>query len=88
MLTNAEPLIDVRFRAMGTDVHVAVVGAAANLLELAEQRIRELERRWSRFLDDSEISTLNHNPGRPVVVSADTFELVTRAVEAWRATGG
>ena len=88
MLTNADPLTEVRFRAMGTDVHVAVVGAAANLLELAERRIRELERRWSRFLETSEISTLNRNPGRPVVVSADTFELVTRAVAAWRATGG
>ena len=88
MLTKAEPLIETRFRAMGTDVHVAVVGGGPNLLQVAEQRIRDLERRWSRVLDTSEISALNGNPGRPVIVSADTFTLVARAVAAWHATGG
>ena len=88
MLTSAERLIETRFRAMGTDVHVVVVGAAPSLLHIAEDRIRELERRWSRFLDTSEISALNRSPGRPVIVSPDTFQLVTTAVTAWHATGG
>ncbi|MGK2930374.1 MAG: FAD:protein FMN transferase [Acidimicrobiales bacterium] len=88
MRTSVEPLIETRFRAMGTDVHVALVGGAPNLLHVAEQRVRDLEHRWSRFLDDSEISALNRNPGRPVVVSSDTFTLVTRAVAAWHATTG
>jgi thiamine biosynthesis lipoprotein len=81
-------LAETRFRAMGTEVHVALVGAGPDQLALAEERIRHLERRWSRFLDSSEISQLNRDPGRPVVVSADTFTLVARAVTAWHATGG
>jgi thiamine biosynthesis lipoprotein len=88
MVTTIEPLVEGRFRAMGTDVHVAVVGADHDLLHVAEQRIRDLERRWSRFLETSEISVLNRAAGRPVMVSADTFLLVTRAVTAWHATGG
>ncbi len=88
MLTAAGPLVESRFRAMGTEVHVAVVGSAPALLDVAEKRIRALERRWSRFLETSEISVLNRSAGRPVIVSADTFTLVARAVFAWDATGG
>lgn len=88
MLTSVEPLTETRFRAMGTDVHVALVGGTPDLVHLAEQRIHELELRWSRFLDTSEISCLNRALGRPVIVSADTFTLVSRAVTAWQATGG
>jgi thiamine biosynthesis lipoprotein len=88
MLTTTEPLLETRFRAMGTDVHITVAGSTVNLLHAAEQRIHDLERRWSRFLDTSETNALNHNQGLPVIVSADTFELVSRAVAAWQATGG
>ena len=88
MLMTTEPKSETRFRAMGTDVHVAAVGATSGLLGVAEERIRNLERRWSRFIDTSEVNALNHSQGRPVIVSDDTFELVTRAVTAWHATGG
>jgi thiamine biosynthesis lipoprotein len=88
MATAVEPVLETRFRAMGTDVHVAVVGATPNALRAAELRIADLERRWSRFLDTSEISALNRDQGRTVIVSGDTFELVARAVAAWEATGG
>ena len=88
MLTSVEPLTERHFRAMGTDVHVALVGGTPELLDVAEHRIHDLERRWSRFLDSSEITALNRNPGRPSIVSADTFMLVSRAVTAWDATGG
>src|SRR3954447_16916959 len=76
-----------RFRAMGTDCHVIVVGDDT-LLDVAQQRVDELERRWSRFIADSEISRLNAATGRPLAVSDDTRLLVERAVEAWRLTGG
>jgi thiamine biosynthesis lipoprotein len=87
-LVTSEPLLEARFRAMGTDVHIVVVGGDASLIRAGEDRIRELEQRWSRFLDSSEISALRRHAGRPVVVSADTFDLVTRAVAAWRETHG
>jgi thiamine biosynthesis lipoprotein len=73
---------------MGTEVHIVLVGADASLLDHATDRIAELERRWSRFLSDSEINALNRNAGRPVRVSAETRLLVERSVDAWRVTGG
>lgn len=74
------------FRAMGSDVHLIVVGGPG-LVDVAHRRIDELERRWSRFLADSEVSELTRRAGRAVVVSDDTVELVRRAIEAWRFTG-
>jgi thiamine biosynthesis lipoprotein len=73
---------------MGSDAHVIVVGGPIGLADSAQRRIDELERRWSRFLDDSEISNLNRKAGTFVEVSADTATLIQRAVDAWRLTGG
>lgn len=87
-MTGSDGLLERRFQAMGTDVHVLAHGGSPDLLDVAERRIRDLERRWSRFLDTSEISALNRSPGRVVVVSSDTFDLVARAVTAWQMTGG
>lgn len=81
--------VERRFRAMGTDVHVVVGGPhAARHAEEATGRIRDLERRWTRFDDGSEISRLNRAGGRPTAVSPETLDLVERAVTGWRATGG
>lgn len=78
-----------RFRAMGSDAHLIVAGPdAAALLRRGRRRIEELEQRWSRFRDDSEISELNRRAGEPVVVSEDTWALLTRAIDGWRVTGG
>ena len=85
---NPSTRLDRRFRAMGSDVHVVVVGGAVDTLDRAVERIEQLESRWSRFRPDSEVSTLNTNTGRPVAVSSDTRLLVGRAIEAWRLTGG
>jgi FAD:protein FMN transferase len=76
-----------RFRAMGTDAHILVIGGRADLIDQAAARVVQLEQRWSRFLPDSEVSQLNQHAGQPVTVSADTRLLVGRAVEAWRITG-
>ena len=76
-----------KFRAMGSDAHVIVVGGSGLALA-AERRIADLERRWSRFDARSEISALTRHAGSPVVVSAETRELVEHAVAAWRGTRG
>jgi FAD:protein FMN transferase len=76
------------FHAMGGEAHIQVVGGATGLLDAAEERVADLETRWSRFRKDSEISMLNAMPGFPVVVSPETFELVDKAVFAWKKTGG
>jgi FAD:protein FMN transferase len=77
-----------RFRAMGSDCHVVVVGGRGELLDLAARRIADLEQRWSRFLPASEVSMMNGLAGVETVVSWETFELVARAIDAWRDTGG
>jgi FAD:protein FMN transferase len=77
-----------RFRAMGSDAHLVVVGGADHLLDDAQQRIEDLEQRWSRFIDSSEICELNRRAGEDVTVSVETALLVERAIEAWRLTGG
>jgi FAD:protein FMN transferase len=79
---------ETRVRAMGTDAHVIVAGGSPRLLARAGARLDDLEARWSRFLPDSELSRVNDAAGRPVIVASVTFELITRAVEAWRLTGG
>jgi FAD:protein FMN transferase len=73
---------------MGTGVHVLVVDARPGVLEHAQRRIEELERRWSRFIPDSEISRANAAAGEPLQVSSETLLLVRRAIDGWRATGG
>lgn len=74
---------------MGTEVLVVVIGGPPHLAELAHQRIRTLEARWSRFEARSEISRLNRaHGGRPTIVSADTYRLVETAVSAWHRTAG
>jgi thiamine biosynthesis lipoprotein len=73
---------------MGTFAHVLVVGGRAGLVDEAERRIADLERRWSRFLPHSEISTLNRLAGVAIPVSADTRLLVALAIEGWRLSGG
>jgi len=54
---------------MGSYAHVVVVGPE-HLADRAEQRVAELERRWTRFDARSEVSALNRHAGAPVLVSA------------------
>ena len=73
---------------MGTDAHLIVVGGAPRLVDLAVARVRDLERRWSRFRPDSEISRANGRAGEWTTVSPETVALVERAELARRRTGG
>jgi thiamine biosynthesis lipoprotein len=77
-----------RFSAMGTRVELLVVDPPDGSVAAAHARIAHLERRWSRFLPDSETAALNRAGGRPVAVSSETFTLVALALLGWRSTGG
>ncbi len=79
---------EARFGAMGTRAHVIVVGGRPGLVREAALFLDDLERRWSRFLPDSEVSALTRSAGVPVGVSRPTLGLVERAVEGARVTGG
>lgn len=71
---------DSRFPAMGTHAHVLVFAdnetTTRRLLAHAAARTEQLENRWSRFRDASELNRLNAAPGSPAIVSADTVRLV------------
>jgi thiamine biosynthesis lipoprotein len=76
-----------RFRVMGTTAEV-LLHSHDDDTSYAERRLRELESRWTRFRDDSELSLVNAAGGAPCVVSDDTAVLVEHLSRAWRETGG
>jgi thiamine biosynthesis lipoprotein len=78
----------LEFRVMGSDATVVLVGGGPALAEQARRRLDHLERLWSRFRPDSEISRLNAAGGRCMEVSRETIHLVSTGVEAWSVTAG
>lgn len=76
---------------MGTEAEVLVHPGATNAVVLHPERVldrlAELERRWSRFLPDSEVSVLNDLDGAPAVVGPDTASLLAHAALAAHRTG-
>lgn len=79
------------FRAMNTDVVVAAPelgdGDERGLAMSVEQLFRETERRFSRFLPDSELAQLNR-ANEPITVSEELMALLVRARVHSRETGG
>lgn len=80
------------FDAMGSRAHVMVLTdhpeRAVDLIRIAHATVGQLERRWSRFLPDSDISRINAASGRPVMVDDTTIEVVGLAIDAWQQTDG
>jgi thiamine biosynthesis lipoprotein len=64
------------------------VERGGELVDSAVVLLADLERRWSRFRDDSELAAINASGGAPVLTSVVTAQLVALALEAWRTTGG
>ena len=79
------------FRAMSTEVLVSTPGLDAEGEEAAARRVAvlfaESERRFSRFLPDSELARLNRSAG-PTQVSAPMLAALLRARLYVRLTGG
>ncbi len=74
---------------MGTHARILAHGEPPGAVDRACDSLAMLERAWSRFLPESELSLLNATGGgRPVVVSPSTFALISHAVDAWRHTEG
>jgi thiamine biosynthesis lipoprotein len=79
---------ETRFPAMGSRVHVIIVGGSLRLLDTARAFLDKLEGLWSRFRATSEISRLTAMAGEPVRVAPETIGLIERAMEGARITGG
>ncbi len=73
---------------MATAAQVTLVEPARGALDVAQRRLSELEARWSRFLEDSDITRLNTSPDHWVAVSADTIALIQTMQVAHGATHG
>lgn len=78
----------VEFQAMGSTCRIVVDGGLSDCLDNARQMVKRLERAWTRFDVDSEVSAVNSNAGNFQVVSSETYTLVDHAVAAQRATSG
>lgn len=59
-----------------------------DLFDKIELRIRNFEKRFSRFLADSELTRLNDRAGQTVPISRETFALLNSARLIWEKTDG
>ena len=75
------------FTCMGNTANIVVIGDQ-QLLHQARLRLVDLEHKWSRFIDMSEISLINNSDGKEMYVSADTVTLVRYLVDAQSRTHG
>ena len=75
------------FTCMGNTANIVVIGDQ-QLLHQARLRLVDLEHKWSRFIDTSEISLINNSDGKEMYVSADTVTLVRYLVDAQSRTHG
>jgi thiamine biosynthesis lipoprotein len=75
------------FPCMGNTANIVVIGEQ-HLLHTARSRLADLENKWSRFIDTSEISLINNADGKEMYVSADTVALVRYLVDAQSRTHG
>jgi len=73
---------------MGTRARLWTWGGPTDLERRLRTRLAELECRWSRFAPDSEVSRANEAAGHPLEVSAETVDLVGKAVLASQLTRG
>ena len=76
----------VVFRAMGSPCRI--VAPTNELARHGQELVFELERTWTRFDPSSEICELNEHAGSLTIVSPVTYELISLAEHARRATSG
>jgi FAD:protein FMN transferase len=86
---GACPLLhQVRFEALGSACHLLGVGLERGRLAWATAWVAERHDRFSRFVEDSELSRLNAAAGRWVEVSPELEGLLRAALDAHRLSGG
>ena len=77
-----------RFSALGSTCELLALGVGQAALERCEQRVREEEARFTRFVTDSELARLNAGDGRYVPVSPEMFAMLQAALWAYQESGG
>ncbi len=85
---STTPIVEKRFRSMGTDITVLVPTGSADAYQLAFETIAAWDARFSRFRPQSELSELNRAAGVPFAASDELFGAAQTAVDAAGAAGG
>lgn len=76
------------FDALGSTCELLSLGSGQAALERCEQRVREAEARFTRFLRDSELAGLNASDGRYMPVSPEMFAMLEAALWAFTESEG
>ena len=77
------------FKAMGGPCDVRVQCGTDEPVRTVMNEVARLERKYSRYLDDSVTSRINRNAGRGhIAVDAETLQLLRYADDAWRISDG
>jgi thiamine biosynthesis lipoprotein len=79
------------FRAMNSDIVLVAEGEASQVKSgfvAVQNFIETSEKRFTRFLEQSELSRLNHSAGHWFQASPDLFEMVREAVYYFHKTNG
>src|SRR5256714_10884613 len=76
------------FDALGSTCELLSVESGPAALERCEQRIRDAEARFTRFLRDSELAGLNASDGRYLPVSPEMFAMLEAALWAFAESDG
>jgi len=84
----APALVTDTWHAMGGQVDIAVLDGPASSLDAGRRLVDHLERAWSRFLPDSEISRLNRAGGEWVPIGPATRTLLGLMQEGHDASDG
>ncbi|MFN4002919.1 FAD:protein FMN transferase [Microcella sp.] len=86
VVTDAPLTTDRTWALMGGSAHVRIVGGSSAALDEAHGFALTLEQRWSRFVDDSDLTALANADGVPVTVAPETIVLLHAMREGWRET--
>jgi thiamine biosynthesis lipoprotein len=76
------------FSALGSTCELLTLGTGQAALERCEQRVRDAEARFTRFVLDSELAQLNAGDGRYIPVSPEMFAMLEAALWAFEESGG
>jgi len=76
------------FDALGSTCELLALGVGQAAPKRCEQRVREEEARFTRFVKDSELARLNAGDGRYVPVSPEMFAMLEAALWAYQESGG
>jgi FAD:protein FMN transferase len=76
------------FSALGSTCELLTLGTGQAALERGEQRVRDAEARFTRFVLDSELAQLNGGDGRYVPVSPEMYAMLEAALWAFEESAG